>query len=152
MLRPDELALLESGVSLIVGTVDGDGAPDATRAWGVRGDPDGLRVLCDEAAGVSVANLRAGGRIAVTGVDVVTLRSIQVKGRALAVEAATADDRAVFREYCDEVVAAISRVQGVPPDLPRRLMPARLLAVTCSVDAVFDQTPGPSAGDQLAPR
>ena len=49
MLRPDELALLESGVSLIVGTVDVDGTPDATRAWGVRGDAGRLRVLCDEA-------------------------------------------------------------------------------------------------------
>ena len=46
MIGPELAALLESPCSLIVGTVDADGLPDASRAWGLEVlDDRHLRVL-----------------------------------------------------------------------------------------------------------
>src|SRR6516225_5617168 len=91
---------LESPCSLIVGTVDDDGLPDGTRAWAVDVVDDGrrLRVLIATNADATIANLRANGRIAVTATNFVTLDSVQVKGRAEAVEERTAADQIRFDE------------------------------------------------------
>lgn len=49
-----------------------------------------------------------------------------------------------------EAFTAEARRLGYPPDLVGRLYgPADLLAVTLSIEEVFDQTPGPSAGKRL---
>ena len=95
MLDTDVVELLESGCSLIVGTVDEHARPEATRGWGLEVLAGGasLRVLVSSGSEVAVANLARGGRVAVTATAIATLRSIQVKGHAGAVEPATAADR-----------------------------------------------------------
>src|SRR5689334_17806067 len=93
---------MESPCSLIVGTVDAGGLPDATRGWGVQVQDGGtkVRVLLARNARISAANLAATGRIALTATNFRTLRSVQVKGVALIVEEASDSDRARFDEFC----------------------------------------------------
>ena len=146
---PNQTLLLEPGMSLIVGTVDAAGNPDSSRAWGVRNEGEHLRVLCDAASETALKNLRSTGRIAVTATDIATLRSAQVKGTVVAIDDTDDDDLAVFAAYWPALLQAIHDEQGTAFPLMKRMVPARLVAVTCTIEAAFNQTPGPGAGRRL---
>jgi hypothetical protein len=145
--------LLESGCALIVGTVDLDGLPEATRAWGARVPAGGSRVrfLVNSDDDRSIDNLRTGGAVALTATDVPTLKSVQVKGRAVLVENATEDDLETTRQYQAGFFEAVEATEGTPVALLSRLVPAAFTAVECTVEELFDQTPGPTAGARLTP-
>ena len=149
MIRTDHAELLEPDAAVIVGTVDGDGNPDSGRGWAPVLDGDQLVVLLDAGAEVAVANARAGRRIAVTSANVRNYRSVQLKGRVDAVEEPDDDDRERFRTHVDALLAAIHAMQQTPFEVLRRLVPSRVVRVTVTVEAVFDQTPGPTAGAAL---
>jgi predicted pyridoxine 5'-phosphate oxidase superfamily flavin-nucleotide-binding protein len=153
LIEPEVAALMESGCSLIVGTVDADGVPEATRGFGLRvvRDEGTLRVVVAADASITQDNLHNVGRVAVTATDVATLRSTQVKGRTVSVHAVTDADRAVFARYHDEFFTALQETDGTPLDLVVRMLPADIAAFVMTVDEVFDQTPGPAAGARLAP-
>jgi hypothetical protein len=153
LIEPELAALMESGCSLIVGSIDASGAPEATRGFGLRVVRDGgtLRVIVPADAIRTHENLRTVGAVAVTATDVATLRSTQVKGRAISVEAATDADRAVFARHCDEFFTAVHESDGTPLELVVRILPADIAAFVMTVDEVFDQTPGPAAGVRVAP-
>lgn len=144
--------MLESAGSAVVGTVDDHGLPDATRAWGTWVRDGGLRFLLPASATRSLANLRAGGAVALTVTEVRTLRSVQVKGRATRVEEPTDDDLARAERYREQFFTSVHEADGSPTEALQNLVPAAFVAVECTVDAVFDQTPGPSAGLRVAPR
>lgn len=153
MLDPEIVAFLESGCALIVGTVASDGAPYATRAWGMtitaRDDPVTVRLLLDAADEVTLDNVRGRAVIAVTATSVPTLKSRQLKGRVTVVSAATDADRDRAAQYCDEFYGDIYRTEYTPRTLTDRLTPADYVACTVEIDELFDQTPGPRAGRAL---
>lgn len=147
--------LLEAGSSTIIGIVEADGGPCATRGWGsvvVDDEPLRVRVL------VGAGQLRAMGHqpgatdpfaIAITGCDVRTLRSIQLKGTVVAIEEICDEDRGVSAAFCDDFFAAVEEVDHIERWLMERLVPADLWACICEIDEVFDQTPGPGAGARM---
>jgi pyridoxamine 5'-phosphate oxidase-like protein len=148
-IAPEAGALLQSGCALLVGSVDPSGAPHATRGWGLRivdADRGEVRIVLPADDPITLDNLRTTGRIAVTGVDIESLRSIQVKGRALRVEAPTTTDRHWATRYCDAVFHDIEHVDGTPPALVRLLLPRDYVACVAVMDECYDQTPGPRAG------
>ena len=150
----DLVEFLESGCSTIVGLVTVDGEPYATRGWGIevlRGDPPRLRLLVG-AGPMAAAGWGSGDRfaIAVTGANVLTLRSVQVKGTAHGLEPTTDEDRARSQAFCEAFFADVQETDDVPRELMQRLVPADLLACTVEVAEVYDQTPGPAAGARLA--
>ena len=150
---PALVTFLESGCSTIVGTVGPDGEPHASRGWGISvggGDETTVRLVVDAADTVGLRHLADRGAIALTGGDVRTLHSVQLKGRSLGVEPATDADRARARRYCDEFFADIAQTDGTERDLLERLVPADYAVCLVAVDEVFDQTPGPGAGAPLA--
>ena len=143
---------LESGNALIVATVSPDGEPQATRGWGLTvrpGDRREVRLLLSTADEATLGHARAGGAIAVTGADVRTLRSVQLKGRAVSVEPATDDDRARALRYKDAFFTAVIETDGAFHEQIARLEPYDYVACTIAVDDVFNQTPGPGAGARL---
>jgi hypothetical protein len=146
-------AFLESGCGLIVGTVDPDGAPWAGRGWGLEvlepGPPARLRLLLDSDDEGSVANVVAGAPIAVTATDVKTLRSVQLKGRAIGPEVLTPEDEARGRRYADEFFADVEAVDGVPRERFEHFMPIGYVVCTFDAHEHFDQTPGPGAGARV---
>jgi len=148
--------LADRGCALVVGTVGPDGAPYASRGWGLTltpATPSPVRLLLDAGDALTLANLRRetehGGRIAITGADVVTLRSFQLKGRVTAVDTATDDDLAKVDRYCDEFFTDIETTDGTPRHLTERLRPDAYVACTVEIDEAFDQTPGPDAGARV---
>ena len=152
MIGPELAELLESPCSLIVGTVDADRLPDASRAWGVEVlDDRHLRVLLSTQAPVTRANVQGGGALALTATHFTTFESVQLKGRATQLEEATPADRIRFDRYCSGAKRAIAASDGTPEELVERFMTADVYACLVTVESVFDQTPGRSAGTQLAP-
>jgi hypothetical protein len=148
----EQATFLQSGCSLILGTVLPDGEPHAGRGWGLDllPVPGEVRLLLDAEDSTTVARAAAGGPVAITAADVRTLRSMQLKGRARSVEPASPEDVARAARYRDEFLGDIAEVDGVGRDLTDRIVPVGYLACTVAVDCAFDQTPGPGAGTQLA--
>lgn len=152
MLTDEAVELFERGSALIVGLVGTDGAPLATRAWGMRIHPGRTtaRVLVT-ARDVEAAAMadHPGGELTVTGACVATLRSAQAKGTVLAVLTPDDDDAACMQEYTARLVDDVSTVDGIPRYLVERLVPDAVLACEVELQEVYDQTPGPRAGAPL---
>jgi len=158
VLEPSLVEHLESDGTLLVGTVDADGIPEAAYAWALAvldpGDSAGppvVRFLVPERATRTRANLATTGRIAATVTDVETLVSAQLKGRVRGVEPSTPADGRACRRRFDAVMANIHEVEGTAIDVLERFRPGPVVAVTMAVEEVYDQTPGPVAGSRLAP-
>jgi hypothetical protein len=143
-LDDDLVPFLESGCALVLGSVAPDGAPFATRGWGLDVD--------DAAAGrIRVLLLAAelptlGSTMAVTSTSVRTLRSLQMKGAVVELEPAVGDEERYVR-YCDGFFGDLHDSDGTPMAIIDRLRPVGPLgAAHVVVDELFDQTPGPAAG------
>jgi hypothetical protein len=152
----DTARFLERGCALIVGTVSADGEPCATRGWGLTVLPDEhganttVKVLLDADDARALVCVEGGGAIAITGADVPTLRSIQVKGRVVALEAVTPSDERRAERYCEEFFADVHATDGVPVEMLERLAPAAYVGCVVRVEECYDQTPGPGAGASIA--
>jgi hypothetical protein len=153
VIEPDIIELMESPWSLIVGTVDADGLPDATRGWGLHVLDGGrqVRLLLSANASVTLANLRNTRRIALTATDFATMHSVQVKGAALVVEDATDADRERFDTFWVDCARTLHELDGTPEATIARMVPSGVFACVMTVDDLFDQTPGPEAGTRLSP-
>jgi hypothetical protein len=137
---------------LLVGTVGGSGEPRATRAWAADVLDAGcgrIRVLVDADDPVVLGHLAETGAVAVTGADVRTLQSVQVKGSVTATEPPTAADLERAHRHTEAFIAAVYELDHTEPSLLRRLVPRSLVAVEISVREVYDQSPGPGAGARL---
>ena len=146
MLDEEMVAFLHGGCALIVCTFDEEGAPFASRAWG-------LTVLCAEGAEGAVRvrllvtpDVLTEGRIAITATDVPTLRSLQLKGHIADVDAMTEADLAKSEQYIDDFYDDIVSTDHIPRDLLERVRPNQFVVCTVVVEELYDQTPGPRAG------
>ena len=152
MLSPETTTFLEGGCATVVGTVSADGAPWATRAWGlVVTDRAGgeLRLVLDADDEQTLANLDETGAIAITGADPATARSTQVKGVATGVERANEADLLRREQYCDAFFSIVEQVDCTPRTHLDRLVPARFVACRVEIREIYDQSPGPFAGRSL---
>jgi hypothetical protein len=152
MIEGEVAALLQGPCSLIVGTVDVNGLPAAARAFGLELLDGGARVrlIMATTATPTIANLESTGVIAVTGTDVATFFSVQIKGRGVIGESCTDAERARSDDYLDGFFAAIQEADGTPVELLEVLRPAERFTLEMTVDELFDQTPGPTAGRSLS--
>jgi hypothetical protein len=142
-------------MALIAGLVDPQGRPYALRAWVVLPigtDGDRVRVALGDECHI-VGDWIVGTRAAVTGGDVSTLESIQIKGEVVAWSAELTDaDREAVREHADALHLAIHETDGDPLELVRRLSPTHLVTVEILIDEAYDQSPGPKAGAPVVVR
>lgn len=141
-------AMIDSGAGLVVGTVSDDGEPRADRGWAATViDEHGRRVRFVMSADhpAVVRNLETGS-VSLTGADVVTYQSIQLKGRPVVVEPPTADDIEMALVQTATFFDAVHRTDGNPREALWRMLPLQMVAVEMIVEETFDQTPGPAAG------
>ncbi len=147
LVLDDELVqFLQGGCALIVCTLDADGEPYASRAWGLTvisaDEPVRIRLL-------ATPDVVTSGRIAITSTDVPTLHSIQMKGSVVAAEQGNETDALKLVRYTAAFYSDVEASDHVPRDLLDRMTPAEVLALTVQVDELYDQTPGPRAGSCL---
>ncbi len=161
LLDPEMEQFLHSGCALIIGIVSGDGEPFALRGWGLTvlgeraPEPTSslrVRVLVDSQDPTATDLLETGCSIAITAANVITLRSVQLKGRVVAVEATTDADRAKQDDYTEQFFGDIVRSEQTPRSLLEGFRPLDIAPCIVRVDELFDQTPGPDAGARIQPR
>ena len=158
MFDADLTAFLESGCSTIVGLLTPSGEPFATRGWGtdvLSAAPPRLRLLVGEAELRSVGRRPGDGArfaVGVTGANVITLRSVQVKGTAYDLAHPTEADIERSARFCDAFFGDVQSGDAIPRSLMERIVPTDLLVCTIDVEAIYDQTPGPGAGARLSHR
>lgn len=149
---PEELVpFLESGVSILIGTRDRSLRPYAARAVGavIHADRRSLTVFVPNEPGArTVADLRETGRVAITFTRPLDHRSIQLKGGVSAVRPATDDERPRLERYLEAWGGHVEQV-GLPRAVGSRLTYWPATAVAIALDAMFLQTPGPSAGTRF---
>ena len=125
VLADETVEFLHSGCSLVVGIVDDDGAPVASRGWGLTVlEPDGSRLRM-----IGVEGEVALGPVAVTACSVPTLRSMQFKGSVVVIEAMTEADQAKSKQYTDDFMQDIIDTDGVPRHLLERIIPLHRVAL-----------------------
>lgn len=150
MIDEELAAFAAGGRALIVGAVDDDGSPHATRGWGFFLDADGVpTVLLDAADHRALDALGTGRAIAVTAADVPTLRSMQFKGAVVSTEVSPESDAAVVAAYVEAFQGAIEESDGTPRWATGRLTPSAFVRCRFRCDQLYDQTPGPAAGERV---
>jgi hypothetical protein len=153
VLGPDLVVFVHGGVAVTVGTRDVDRRPAVTRAWGPEVMADGgtlkLSVIAPPGSATR-ANLAGNGAIAVGFSTPTVARALQIKGVAVSLR----EPEPAELERAERHLAAFSAEAkhfGIPARQARRIFgaPSDLLSVTVSIDQMFDQTPGPKAGQPV---
>ncbi len=151
-LIPDDLAEhFEGGVSILVGTRDERLRSEATRAFGAFVHPDRQRLtvfLPADTSALAIANLRANGKIAVGFSSILDHETLQVKGTLEGIRDATDAEHDLIMRY-HVAFAEILAVTGIPRAVTRRLNVWPAHAVTLLATDLFQQTPGPKAGERV---
>lgn len=147
---PDDLvAHVQDGVSLLTGTCSPELVPESVRSAGVRVWPSACQLtvfLPKATAEIAIVNLRDNGRIAITASRIETHRTVQMKGKVLAIRDASAEeDHALVVRYAAGLRKALDWV-GIPEGVTRGLTLWPAWAVDVEIEHVFAQTPGPLAG------
>jgi len=152
VLDPGVVEFIHGGVAVGVGTRDGELRPEFARGWGPEVSADGrsLRLCVAAPEGSRMrANLEGNGAVAVGFSPPTIARAVQVKGVAAAVGEPEADDLERVERHVRSFVAEAERI-GAPAELSRRMFVGTgLVAVEFSIDEVYVQTPGPTAGRRL---
>ncbi len=150
-LPPDLVAFAHTGISVLIGTADATGAPDCVRGTGVRIWPGACQLtllMPQVTGGTSIENLRATGKVAVALSEIRTHRTMQVKGRVLAIREGSAEDRADAKHYVGMFAEQLALI-GEPYELTRTFGYWPLWAIDVDIETVFAQTPGPAAGAKM---
>ncbi len=144
-------AYLESGLSITVGTRDGELSPDGARAWAVRIDPDGAHLTVfvhGRAAPALLRNLERHPEIALAFDRPVDNRACQVKGRFESSRRARPGERAEVERQADGFLAQLEAI-GIPRALTAGWAVWPAVALRLRVTELYEQTPGPGAGEPL---
>jgi len=152
VLDPDVVEFIHGGVAVGVATRDDDLRPEFARGWGPEVSADGQAVtLCVSAPEGSRmrANLERNGAVAVGFSPPTIARAVQVKGVATVMGEPEAADLERVERHFRSFVAEAARI-GARAELSQRMfVRPGLVTVQFSIDEVFDQTPGPTAGRRL---
>jgi hypothetical protein len=152
MFDNSTIEFLHSGCAVVIGTVDDDARPHASRGWGltvVDAQAGRVRVLADAGDSTLLANLQPGRFVTVTVAAVTTFQSRQMKGRVVAIEAGTEADEAKRRQYAADFGRDIYEIDRLPMELIDRWTDRPVAPFVADLESSFDQTPGPSAGTAL---
>ncbi|HSN03611.1 MAG TPA: pyridoxamine 5'-phosphate oxidase family protein [Nitrospira sp.] len=143
--------LLQTGVSVVVGTRDADLMPECTRAWGIHLEKDRRTVtifLTEAISRQTLRNLRENGQVAISCTRPTDHVACQLKGRLRAIRPADQRDRERSRHWHRGFVEEIVAI-GVPAEVGEAWITEPALAVEIDVTDVFQQTPGPGTGEKI---
>jgi hypothetical protein len=152
MIQGELADFLQQGVGIYIGTRNADYEPNGARAIAARVEQEGARLviyLADVAAARILPDLESNGQAAVTFGRPVDERACQVKGTFVAARAAREDERALLDAQWEGFTRSLEMI-GVAPEARSAWPKWPATAVTLKPTAIFEQTPGPSTGQQLA--
>jgi hypothetical protein len=150
MIQGDLAAFLQEGVGIYIGTRNQALEPNGARAIAARVSADGIVTiyLADVAAARLLPDLKSNGLAAVTFGRPVDERAIQVKGTFVSARAAREDERGILERQWENFTRSLQTI-GVAPEARSAWPTWPATAIALKPTAVFQQTPGPAAGNQL---
>jgi hypothetical protein len=152
MIDREFAAFLEEGLAIHIGTRNARLEPNGARATAVRVDPDGahLAVFVPRvAAGRILPDLKSNGSAALVFCRPTDDRTCQVKGTFVSARPARADEQPFVESQWERFLAHLAQI-GVPREVAAGWTTWPSTVVRVKATALFDQTPGPKAGTQLA--
>ena len=151
MIGRDLAAFLQEGVGIHIGTRNGALEPNGARALAVRVDDDGAHLevfVAEIAASRLLPDLEGNGQAAVDFGRPVDERACQVKGTCVGVRPATESERPFVMAQLDGFRASLELI-GIPRVATLSWITWPAVAIRLKATALFEQTPGPSAGAPL---
>jgi hypothetical protein len=152
MIPGDLAAFLQEGVGIYIGTRNAALEPNGARALAALVGPGGLELvvyLADVAATRLMPDLDSNGQAAVTFGRPVDERTIQVKGTFVSARQARDDERPALDAQWENFTRSLETI-GVARNARSAWPRWPAIAIALKPTALFEQTPGPSAGSQLA--
>ena len=152
MIDQQLAALLHDGVGIHIGTRNQQFEPNGTRAIAARVEDAGTHLMIfisSVAAARVLADLESNGLAAVVFARPRDERACQVKGTFVSSRPTTADERAAALGQWNAFLEGLDYI-GIPPVAAATWINVADLAIRLKVTAVFEQTPGPQAGQALA--
>lgn len=154
LLNDGIIAFIEREVAIDVAACSADLRPSSARGFAARVSPDRRRITLHvrrAEATQLVQDLLSQDRIAVVFCLPATEAAIQIKGRGISLSAAGAEACEHVETYRQGFVDNIVKL-GYDRDFGLTYMavdPGQMLAVSFTPEVVFEQTPGPLAGQPM---
>lgn len=152
MIDQQLAALLHDGVGIHIGTRNQQFEPNGARAIAARVEADGKHLvvyITSVAAARILPDLEANGHAAVVFARPRDERACQVKGTFVSAAPATEADRAAALAQWQAFLEGLDYI-GIPPAAAATWVNVADLAIRLKVTAIFEQTPGPQAGQAIA--
>ncbi len=154
LLHDNIVAFIEREVAIDLASVSAGHHPSSCRGFACRVAPDRQRLTLfvrREEARQLLQDVLVQDAIAVVFCLPETEAAIQIKGRQVALSAVSADDMLDVQRYRDAFIDGIVRI-GHPRPFAEAYMAVeagQMAAISFQPDAVFEQTPGPRAGQPV---
>lgn len=143
---------LQEGLGIHLGTRNDRLEPSGARAVAIKVEDDCTHVviyISKTAAARLIPDLESNGQAAVTFARPTDERACQLKGTFVSRRTAKASERSFVMEQFDGFLQNLERI-GIPRKGPQSWITWPALAIRLRVTALFDQTPGASAGTPLS--
>jgi len=154
MLDASVAAFVQQGVSILVASRDASNLPHVSRGTGCSVlDDKHLVVYVPTTRSTALLDaIRDSSAIAVVFSEPATHRTIQIKGTDAA-SVATPADAAMLNRYADDFLGVLGSLgyNAAMADSLVRMQPGEVTGVAFTATAIFNQTPGPRAGEPLQP-
>jgi len=153
----DEIAtFLQTRACLVLSAASESLIPELCLAVACLVSPDRrrVRVIFDRrSAGPLLALIPGPGPVALVGSQLITMRTVQVKGSEAAIEPLPTTERPLVAESVARMAPEFDKIGFHHPYAVTLLDydPAELCCVAFTPTAIFDQTPGPQAGQPIEP-
>lgn len=150
LLRPEDAAFIQQGISICVASRDVRHVPSLSRAFACRIAADGkiLLILSRSHSVQLVHDIERSARIAVVFSQPTTHRTLQIKGSDARLLTVTPADIECLQRSETAFAQELARI-GFAADFVRRMFECDhddLRVISFTPDDVFLQTPGPNAG------
>ena len=152
MIDQQLAALLHDGVGIHIGTRNGRFEPNGARAIAASVEADGKHLvvyISGAAAARILPDLESNGHAAVVFARPRDERACQVKGTFVSATPATAAEREAALAQWNAFLDGLAYI-GIPPAAAATWLNVADLAIRLKVTAIFEQTPGPLAGQVIA--
>lgn len=154
LLHDSIVAFIEREVAIDLASASADHHPSSCRGFACRVAPDRQRVTLfvrREEARQLLQDVLVQDAIAVVFCLPETEAAIQIKGRQVALSAVSADDMLDVQRYRDAFIDGIVRIGHPRPfaEVYMAVEAGQMAAISFQPDAVFEQTPGPRAGQPV---
>jgi len=152
MIDAELAAFFEQGVGIHIGTRNDSLYPNGARAVAAKVEDDGSHMIVyvsQIAAERLRADLESNGQAAVVFGRPEDEQSCQVKGVFITLRPATDDERPLLQKQWNGFLDQLEKI-GIPRVSATNWITWPAVAIRMKVTTIFEQTPGPRAGAQIA--